>query len=221
MIAALYSGGKDSTLAVHRMHEKKKPVELLITMAPENEFSYMFHRPNVKFTELQAHAMGIPHVFFKTLGEKEAELVDLESALRENSVTEIVTGAVASRYQADRINAICKKLGVVHHAPLWGMDPQRELEEIAAKLNAIITRVSASGLDQSFLGKRIDREMVKTLEKLKKRYGINMSFEGGEAESFVLDAPLFKKRIKITWSHVLWRGSSGDFVIDNAVLEAK
>ena len=62
MLAALYSGGKDSTLAVHKMQEQGKRVELLISMVPENEFSYMFHRPNIKWTSLQAAAMGIPHV---------------------------------------------------------------------------------------------------------------------------------------------------------------
>jgi len=221
MMAALYSGGKDSTLAVQKMYEQGRPVELLISMMPENEFSYMFHKPNVRFTALQAEAMGIAHVLFKTLGAKDAELVDLESALSGNSVTELVTGAVASRYQADRVNAICKKLNIVHHAPLWGMDPLKELEEIANRFNAIITRVSAGGMDQSFLGKRIDKEMIKALEKLKNRYWINMSFEGGEAESFVLDAPLFKKSIKVAKSHMVWRGSSGDYIIDDAFLEKK
>ena len=221
MIACLYSGGKDSALAVHRMGEMGRGVELLVTMVPENDFSYMFHKPNISFTPMQAKAMGIAQAMASTKGEKEMELEDLERALEENGVTELVTGAVASTYQRDRINAICGKLGIVHTAPLWGIDSVAELGEIARRFNAIVTRVSAEGLDQSFLGRRIDNEMIGRLIKINRRYKINMSFEGGEAESFVLDAPLFRKSIRITRSHVEWAGSAGSYVIDEAVLEDK
>lgn len=221
MIAALYSGGKDSTLAVHRMWEHGKRVELLITIVSENEFSYMLQRVNVEWTKLQAEAMGVGHVFFHTKGEKEKELVDIQNALKQNDVTELITGAVASRYQADRINDICKKLGIVHHAPLWGMDPLEELKEISVKFNAIVTQVAAEGFDESMLGARIDNKMIEKLQALHKRYKVNISFEGGEAESFVLDAPLFKKQITIKKAHREKRGSVGMYIIDEAELHGK
>ena len=221
MIAALYSGGKDSTLAIHRMWEQGKKAELLITLVPENEFSYMLQRVNVEWTKLQAEAMGARHVFFHTKGEKEKELPDMESSLEQNGVTELITGAVASRYQADRINDICKRLGIVHHAPLWGADPLEELREISAKFNAIVTQVAAEGFDESMLGERIDGKMIEKLQGLYRKYKINMSFEGGEAESFVLDAPLFRKQIRIEKAHKERRGSVGMYVIDGAVLQEK
>jgi diphthine-ammonia ligase len=221
MIAALYSGGKDSTLAIHRMAEQGKKPELLLSAVSDNDFSFMFHKPNIKFTALQAEAMGINHVFFSTKGEKEVELGDLEKAFVDNNVTELITGAVASVYQRDRINVICKKLGIKHHAPIWGMDPLSELKEISEKFNAIIISVSAEGLDGSFLGKRIDGGTIEKLIKVNHRYKINLSFEGGEAESFVLDAPLFKKSIRIVKAHNVLSGSHGTYVIDEAILENK
>ncbi len=221
MRAALYSGGKDSTLAIHKMHEQGKPVELLISMISENEFSYMFHRPNIKWTALQAEAMGIKHVFHNTKGEKEKELIDIENALKENKVTELVTGAVASRYQADRINDICKKLGIIHHSPLWGIEPLVELNELVEKFDVIVTQVAAEGFDDKILGKKLDKKMIEKLVALHKKYRVNMLFEGGEAESFVLDAPLFKKRIEITKFRTEWHGSVGKFVIDEAKLTNK
>ncbi len=219
MIAALYSGGKDSTLAVHKMADIGKKPDLLISAISDNEFSYMFHRPNIKWTALQAQSMGIKHVFFSTKGEKEKELLDLENALKKDKVTELITGAVASRYQADRINDICKKLKIVHHAPLWGINPVEELNEISENFDSIITSVSADGLDESFLGARIDKDTIDKLIKVGKKYKINISFEGGEAESFVVDAPLFEKHIKIIKSHKVWSGSSGVYIIDDAALE--
>jgi ABC transporter with metal-binding/Fe-S-binding domain ATP-binding protein len=221
MLACLYSGGKDSTLAIHKMWDRGKKVDLLITIVSENPFSYMLQRANVKWTVLQAEAMGVRHVFHDTKGEKEKELVDIENALKQNNVTELITGAVASKYQADRINSICGRLGIIHHSPLWGMDPLEELKEISEAFNAIVVQVSAEGFDDSMLGARVDQKLVERLQKLYQRYKVNMSFEGGEAESFVLDAPLFKKRIVIDKARKEWKGTVGTYIIEGARLQEK
>ncbi len=215
MRACLFSGGKDSTLAVHRMHDKGDDVELLLTMMPVNEYSFMFHRPAVEFTSLQAEALGIKQVRVSTKGEKDKELVVLENALKKNKVTELVTGAVASNYQKKEVDAICARNGIKHASPLWHIDPLVELEELTRSYNAIITQVSAEGFDQSMLGARIDTTMVKKLIALNKKYGVNMLFEGGEAETFVLDAPLFRKRLEVTAHHTTWQGMVGRYVIDS------
>ncbi len=221
MIAALFSGGKDSTLAIHKAAESGHKTELLITMDSENPDSYMFHKPNIRFTALQAQAMGIRHKIHITKGEKELELADLESALKDNGVTELITGAIASRYQKDRIDAICKRLGISGIAPLWGMDPLAEIQEVSMKFIAIITKVSAEGLDKSFLGKEINGALIEKLERANKSYGINMAFEGGEAESFVLDAPMFSRRINIKSADISWNGITGEYIIKDAELVEK
>ncbi len=220
MRAALFSGGKDSTLAIHKVH-KEKPVELLITMVSDNDFSYMFHKPNIDYSKMQADALDIKQVIYNTKGEKEKELDDINSALIENKVTELVTGAVASTYQKERIEKICEKLSIKAISPIWHIDPIEELSELAKNYDVIITQVAAEGFDKSFLGARIDDNLIGKLKKINEKYKINMLFEGGEAESFVLDAPLFKKRIIITKSHTAWSGSVGRFIIDEADLEWK
>ena len=219
--ACLYSGGKDSTLALHKAVKSGKKIDLLITMRPENEYSYMFHYPNTAYTSLQAEALGIRQVFADTKGEKELELMDLERVLKENDVKLLVTGATYSSYQADRINNICKNLGIESVAPLWHIDPLEELNELSSDFNAIITSVSAEGFDKSFLGARIDDGIIKRLQELNRRYKVNMLFEGGEAESFVLDAPLFRKRIIIEKAKTEWNGSTGRYMIEQAHLDHK
>ena len=219
--ACLYSGGKDSTLALHRAVRAGKKIDLLITMRPENQYSYMFHYPNTAYTSLQAEALGIRQVFADTKGEKEIELADLERVLKENDVKMLVTGATYSSYQADRINNICKKQGIESVAPLWHIEPLEELNELASDFDAIITSVSAEGFDKSFLGARIDNGIIKRLQELNRKYKVNMLFEGGEAESFVLDAPLFRKRIIVEKAETEWNGSTGRYMIEQAHLEEK
>jgi diphthine-ammonia ligase len=221
MFACLFSGGKDSTLALHKAWNAGKKADLLITMVPENEYSYMFHKVDIGFTGLQAEALGIRHVMAQTAGEKENELRDLERVFKEQGVTELVTGAVASVYQRDRVNSICKRLGIDHIAPLWGINPVDELREIAKDYKVIITQVTAEGLDESYLGAEMDDPMVERIIALNKRYGIHMAFEGGEAETFVLDAPMFRKRIKVVRAHKVWDGKTGQYVIEEAALSNK
>lgn len=221
MRACLFSGGKDSTLALHKAHEMGISVDLLITMLSENKNSYMFHYPNSRFTRLQAEALGKRHVFYSTKGEKEKELADLRKVLEENNVKTLITGATYSKYQADRINSMAIELEIEHIAPLWHIDPLEELDDLARSYEAIITAVSAEGLDETFLGKRIDKDIIKKLEALNRKHGINMLFEGGEAESFVLDAPLFSKKIRVVKASRSWDGITGIYAIEEARLEDK
>ncbi len=190
-------------------------------MVSENDFSYMFHKPNINLSHMQAEALQIRQVIYQTKGEKEKELADIETALKENKITELVTGAVASVYQKDRIEKICEKLSIKATSPIWHIDPMEELSELSTFYNVIITQIAAEGFDKSFLGARLDQQLISKLIKIKEKYGINMLFEGGEAESFVLDAPLFKKRIEVTKSHITWMGSVGRYMIDEARLVAK
>ena len=219
--ACLYSGGKDSTLALHKATELGVNIELLITMRSTNKESYMFHHPNIEFTTLQAEAMGIKHVFANTDGVKEDELKDLERAFMDNDVSLIVTGATYSEYQFGRIGKITDKLGIENMAPLWHIDPITQLDEVASRFEAIVTSVSAEGMDESFLGSRIDKEMIEKLKMLNRKYGINMLFEGGEAESFVLDGPLFKKKIEILKARKEWDRIRGSYIIEEAHLLSK
>ena len=60
---------------------------------------------------------------------------------------------------------------------------------------------------------------LETLEKLSQKHGFNLSFEGGEAETFVFDCPLFSQPIKIEKSKKIWDGYRGRFEILEAKLD--
>ncbi|MEM2146720.1 MAG: hypothetical protein QW279_15260, partial [Candidatus Jordarchaeaceae archaeon] len=93
-VAVLISGGKDSSLALHRAILSNYNVKFLVSMIPRRPDSWMFHYPNIRLTNLFAEAVGIPLLCAETSGIKEKELEDLESLLANLDVGGIVSGAV-------------------------------------------------------------------------------------------------------------------------------
>jgi ABC transporter with metal-binding/Fe-S-binding domain ATP-binding protein len=224
-LGVLFSGGKDSTLALHLAAEKEEVV-CLITILSKNKESYMFHTPNIDITALQAEALGLPQITKTTEGEKEKELSDLEDAIAEAArkfqIEGIVTGAVESVYQAERVQRICNRLGLWCFNPLWKHDQKALLEELLKKqFKVIISGVFAYPLDEKWLGKQIDTQLIDRLADLQQKYGLSPSGEGGEIETTVLDAPLFKKKIDVLDYSIEAKGNSGVFRIKQARLVSK
>ena len=224
-LGVLFSGGKDSTLALHKAAEKEEVV-CLITLVSENKESFMFHTPNIDVTALQAEAMGLPLIKKATKGKPEEELKDLEEAIAQAvncfKIEGVVTGAVESAYQSKRIQSICDRLNVLCVNPLWKKNQKALLEELVAKgFKVIISGVFAYPLDESWLGKEIDNELIERLSLLGKEFGLSVAGEGGEIETTVLDAPLFKKKIEILDSAIEAKGNSGVFIIKRARLAPK
>jgi ABC transporter with metal-binding/Fe-S-binding domain ATP-binding protein len=225
-LGVLFSGGKDSTLALHLMAEKKQQLVCLITVVSKNKESYMFHTPNVDLTELQAQALELPLISANTDGHKEEELADLEAAILQAKnrfdIEGVITGAVESAYQTSRIQRICDKLGLACFNPLWQYNPKRLLEELLERnFKVIISGVFAYPLDESWLGKQLDHNAIEQLSFLSEKYGISITGEGGEIETTILDAPMFKQKIEITSYEAIWHSTSGVFVIKQAILTPK
>lgn len=221
----LFSGGKDSVFACCRAMEKNT-VACLITLISENQESYMFHTPNIRYTALLAEAMCLPLLSWKTKGLKEEELDDLKSAIaaakERYDLDGIVTGAIESVYQAARIQRICRDLDLWCFNPLWQINQVDYLRLLLTKgFKVIISGVFAYPLDASWVGAVIDEERIKKLEQLQKRYQINPSGEGGELETFVTDGPFFKKRIEISRASCTYENYRGHFTIEEARLVEK
>jgi diphthine-ammonia ligase len=224
-LGILFSGGKDSTLALHKAAEKEK-VTCLITLVSQNKESYMFHTTNIDVTAFQAEALGLPLINKLTEGKPEEELKDLEEAIaqarRSFKIEGVVTGAVESIYQAARIQTICNRLDLWCFNPLWKKNQKALLEEVVtAGFQAIISGVFAYPLDKEWLGKQIDADLIEKLVALSNEYGLSPSGEGGEIETTVLDAPLFKKKIEVLDFKVEAKGNSGVFKIKRARLMEK
>lgn len=225
-VVSLFSGGKDSTLALTKALETGFSVESLLTVIPRNPESWMFHYPCVELTKYQSKALEIPLTRVETTGEKEKELMDLNDALADLktrlSIDGVVSGAIASTYQKSRIDNLCRNLGLESFTPLWGANPRALLDELLMRnFEVVFTSVSAYGLTERWLGRKLDQTTVLELEQLQQKYGVHPSLEGGEGETFVLDCPLFKQRIHFRNSKKIWNGDSGFLIVDEVGLSEK
>jgi ABC transporter with metal-binding/Fe-S-binding domain ATP-binding protein len=232
---SLFSGGKDSSWALYRALEAGHPVERLVTVHPEGD-SYMYHVPATRLAELAAESIGIDLVAVEpddfaaesatdsgTQGD--AELEPLEAALEaldselDSGITGVTAGAVESEYQTSRIQAMCDRLDAELFAPLWQEDP-RELADamLDAGFEIRIIQVAAHGLDESWLGRRLDADALDELETLNDEYGVHILGEGGEFETLVTDGPHMDRRIELEYE-TEWDGTRGRLRIDDAWLE--
>ncbi len=204
-LGCLFSSGKDSAYALWLMLKEGYPVECLITLKSSNPESYMFHTPAIDLVELQAEAIGLPLVMKETAGEKEKELEDLRAAFREAKtrygIEGVITGALWSNYQKERIERIAMEENLKVFSPLWHINQETEMRLVVTNLEVIFTGISAYGLDKSWLGRRITEEDVDRLVAMD--IEMNVSGEGGEFESLVLDGPMFKKRLVILKSEIV------------------
>lgn len=224
-LAALFSGGKDSTYALY-LASKEHEIKYLVSIISENPESYMFHTQNIELTKIQAELIGLPIIIRVTKGEKEKELKDLQEALGSirKEIDGVVCGAIESEYQRSRVARICERLELKCLTPLWKKDPFDLLKDMLnAGFKIMIVAVGAAGLTKEWLGRIIDFRCLEELAELNKKYKIHIAGEGGEFETFVLDCPLFAKRIEIENYEIVWdkKTSSGGLLIKKVRLSEK
>jgi len=222
-LASLFSGGKDSTMALYKALQEGHKVAVLLSMISRRNDSFMYHVPNINLTKYSAEAIGIPLVSKITSGKPPQENKDLEDALIELKnnfkIDGVAVGAVHSNYQYSIVNGICKRLNLEVFAPYWQHNHKELIEDaLNSGFEIIIVGVSAEGLDESWLGRKLDNKILLELKKLNKKFGVDVGGEGGEYETFVLDGPIFKKTIEIIKSMKVWDGVRGELIIEKVNL---
>ncbi|MGB9963750.1 diphthine--ammonia ligase [Halobacterium hubeiense] len=231
---SLFSGGKDSSWALYRALEEGLDVARLVTVHPEGD-SYMYHVPATRLASLAAESVGVPLVDVEPAdfeasaasesgAQGDTELEPLEAALADlaadldGGLAGVTAGAVESEYQTSRIEAMAERLGCEVFAPLWQREPRALADEMLdAGFEITILQVAAYGLDESWLGRTLDREALDELEALNDEYGVHVLGEGGEFETFVTDGPHMSRPIELAYETV-WNGDRGHIDVTDARL---
>lgn len=236
-IAALYSGGKDSTSAIYKAGQLGYVTTCLVSVVPASDESHLLHYDNLEFVRRQAESMRLPLLSANAAKnntacdaecdtnydtECEADAINrlLVQAKEKFGIQGVVHGGISSVFQNSIFGTACKRQDLRVIAPLWNTDQVRYMRWLPeAGFEFVITNVASGGLDDYWLGRTIKSKDITLLEKLAKKHKFNISFEGGEAETFVTDCPLFAQRIVIKKGKKTWDGYRGRFEIHEAVLE--
>lgn len=224
---SLYSGGKDSTYALVKAKEMGHEISCLLTMYPETDESLLYHYPNNWVTSYLGEAMGIPSFGVGSRsGTKEYESKSLEQAIIAvkslQDIDGVVHGGILSTFQNEIVRRICVKHNLCMIAPLWNIQQSEYMDLLLEnKFDIKIVSVSAMGLDERLLGVSLDRQLLYRLKQLSEKYSFNVSFEGGEAETLVVDCPIFYKRLQINKAKIHWDGQRGMLEIMEVALVEK
>ncbi len=223
-LASLFSGGKDSVYSIYLAKKQGHEIKCLLSVFPKSDESHLLHYPNLQWTHLQSQSMQIPQLTVESdSDETNSEINALEKILiqsiDEYQIEGLVHGGIQSQFQKEKFENLCNKFNLKSITPLWNLDPIEYMNElIFSNFIFIISSVSSGGLDDSWLGKIITKNDIVILYDLSKKFGFNLNFEGGEAETFVIDCPLFSNPIKIIQGKKTWDGYRGRFEIVDARL---
>ena len=224
-LAAFFSGGKDSMYAIYNAKKSGHEIVVLFTIQPKSDESHLLHFPNIAQTKLQSQSMNIPQIIISINDiNVDIEILELNNLIKTAKkifdFEGIVHGGISSLYQKNKFEVLCQDNNLKLISPLWQKNASSYMKELLNNnFEFIISSVSSDGLDQSWLGKTINYSEFGKLENLSKKFQFNLNFEGGEAETFVTNCPLFKNRIKIMKSNKIWDKVRGRFEIVESKLE--
>ena len=175
------------------------------------------HLDNKWLMKLVSEAVGIPTV--ATGGR----IADIRKSLQKLEAGTFVSGVMTTPEHIDYYREICDPINVRHYAPLWGKNPLTALAEMQQLgFRMLVIEVDTSmGANKDWLGKEIDSKILHEIEELKASKSINPIGEFGEYHTFVVDCPIYRKRIEVTKSKTIWKKSKGYFEIKKAELQSK
>lgn len=203
-LCGLISGGKDSNYAFYKALQEGYTPVCILSITPRRDDSWMFHTPYTSLVRLQARAMGLEEIYkeHEVSGVKEEEVEELASILselkEETGFDTVSVGALASRYQYERINRLAGRVGFKVYAPRWQADPEEYMRELVREgFRFILTRITVYGLPERLLGVEVGPGEVEEIIRLSRKHGFHPAFEGGEAETLVVDAPHYRKKLRV------------------------
>jgi len=195
-IAALWTGGKDSSLACYKAMRKHN-VECLVT--------FIWEKPSLShprsIIKAQSEASKIPFYWSKLRPPYEKSYrEDILEMKDEYGIEGVVTGDISyvDAYHGNWIDDVCKGTGVEVIKPLWERDRQSVLDELlAVGFKIMFSCVKEPWMTESWLGRILDSRRVKEMQKLHRTKGLDLCGENGEYHTMVLDAPYFKETIQV------------------------
>ena len=205
MTISSWSGGKDSCLACYKAIKNGQPVEYLLNFISRESKRGCFHGIESKLLNLQAEAIGIPLIQREVspdIKKYEEEFKQAVSELKIKGAKRMVFGDIYLEEHKSWVERVCREVKIEPLEPLWGIPPEEiAMDFISRGFKAVIVSCKAASLGEKFIGSYFDNNF---LEKLKER-NICPCGENGEFHTFVIDGPIFNKKIEITESQAIFK----------------
>ncbi len=192
----MWSGGKDSALALDRSIQAGVEIARLISFYDSATRRVRFHATRVEMLEAQAAAMGVGlRAIPTTWHQMDAALRTELSSLREEGFAGVVFGDIhladVRAWYEERVTAA----GLNHVEPIWGERPSALLGEfISSGGRAVITCVDLARLDEAWLGRVTDESFASGIGMT----GVDACGENGEYHSFAFAGRVFKRPVSWT-----------------------
>ncbi|HEU4711050.1 MAG TPA: diphthine--ammonia ligase [Pyrinomonadaceae bacterium] len=214
-----WSGGKDSVMALYEAKTNQLyrdyQVTSLLTTLTEGYDRISGHGVRRLLLEYQAECLGLN--LHKTYIPKGAAMSQYEAVIEEALLRQKTEGttvaATGDIFIEKRRMATFKRTGVKGCFPLMRKNSYEHISRIIDMgFKAYVVCVDGSVLDQSYVGRIIDREFLNDLPS-----GVDLCGENGEYHSFVFDGPMFQKPVKCKLGEVVFRESFYfcDLLLDN------
>lgn len=217
----LWTGGKDSCLALHLTADAGLEIAALVTFTPR-EPRFLAHP--LELIRLQAESLGIPH---------RTEVVDppyadgyrrgLQRAAARAGAGAIVTGDIDRVDGHDNFIAEHARALSLHAVlPLWQWPRERVLRGILEQeLEVAVSCVRARELGAAWIGRRLDAAAQRELLALAAAGAIDSCGENGEYHTMVLDGRRFRRRIRLDGARAEAAGDLWHLAFERASAEAK
>jgi uncharacterized protein (TIGR00290 family) len=193
-----WSGGKEASLSCYKVKNLNDfEIRYLLNMTSEDARHSRTHGISSDLLRAQAAAIGIPIIQRKTSWESyEKEFKKAIANLRKENIQVGIFGDIDIQEHRDWVERVCKDINIKSILPLWKREREKLLEEfIQIGFKAIVVATNADFLGEEWLGRRIDRKLVKELKAI----GIaDLCGEKGEYHTFVYDGPIFKDPVEFT-----------------------
>ncbi|MCM8791362.1 MAG: diphthine--ammonia ligase [Candidatus Omnitrophica bacterium] len=202
---ASWSGGKDSCLACYKAMCGGYDIKYLLNFISREYRRCCFHGVEEDLLKLQAQAIGIPLVqkaVTADMKEYEKEFKEAVAGLSSQDIGSIVFGDIYLADHASWVERVCGELEIKPVEPLWDEHPAKVLEEfIDAGFKAVIVSCQAEKLGEEFVGKCLEKNMVKEFEAR----GVCPCGENGEFHTLVVDGPIFRQKIELLASEKVFK----------------
>lgn len=200
-----WSGGKDSALALYRVSSKFDIVSLLTTVNREFERISM-HGVREELLKTQAAAIALP-LDIVYLGnpccneDYERAMEEKLLAYKEGGVSEVIFGDIFLQDLREYRESRLAEIGMTANFPLW-LEPTDKLvnEFLELGFKTVTCCVSDAWLDESMVGRVIDKEYVRQLPS-----DVDPCGENGEFHSFTFDGPIFRKPVEFDIGKKVYR----------------